>query len=353
MAVVDPFAPINPLLSTDADSTLHRALIHMIDGKTKPPGSLGRLEELALQMGMIQQTITPQVIRPVIIVFAGDHGIVAEGVSPYPQAVTAQMVANFLAGGAAINVFSRVCGVRLEIVNAGVAGELRATENLINIPVGGGTRNFAYQAAMTREETQIALARGAARVAVHQQQGANVIGFGEMGIGNTSAASCLMARLCSLPADLCVGRGTGLDDAGLARKKRVLNQALKKHTGLDPLYVLTTFGGFEIAMMTGAMLAAAAARMTIVIDGFTATSALLIAHKITPNILEYCVFSHLSDEIGHQRLLAHLNAKPLLALGLRLGEGTGAALAIPFLRAATSFLSQMASFDSAGVSNRS
>jgi nicotinate-nucleotide--dimethylbenzimidazole phosphoribosyltransferase len=340
--------------SADAapDRALRGALRHAIDTKTKPPGSLGRLEGLALQLGMIQRTLTPTVVRPTIIVFAGDHGVVAERVSPYPQAVTVQMVSNFVAGGAAINAFSRAAGIELEVVNAGVAADLAGYDGVIDVPLARGTQNFARQAAMTREQALIALARGAARVDAQARHGTNVMGFGEMGIGNTSAAACLMARLCGVPIDACVGRGTGLDDAGLAHKRAVLGAALERHAHGDALDTLATFGGFEIAMMTGAMLAAAAARMAIVVDGFIATSALLVAVQLAPAVLDYCVFAHASDEAGHRRMLDYLGAQPLLALELRLGEGTGAALAMPLLRAAAAFLSEMASFESAGVSDR-
>ena len=332
---------------------LEAALREKIDHKTKPPGSLGRLEALALQLGLIQSSLTPVIARPTLIVFAGDHGIVAEGVSPYPQAVTVQMVANFVAGGAAINAFSGVAGMALEVVNAGVAGDLRALASVIDMPIGPGTRNFADQPAMTREQALRAMAAGAMRARHHAALGSNLIGFGEMGIGNTSSAACLMSRLCDLPIDACVGRGTGLDDAGLARKRAVLAGALARHpASIDPVEVLATFGGFEIAMMTGAFLGAAAQRMTILVDGFIASSALLVAARIAPAVLDYCVFAHQSDEAGHQQLLAHFKAQPLLSLGLRLGEGTGAALTLPLLRAASAFMEQMASFDTAGVSGR-
>ncbi|MFC0397776.1 nicotinate-nucleotide--dimethylbenzimidazole phosphoribosyltransferase [Paraburkholderia rhizosphaerae] len=335
------------------DQTMRAQLQHLIDTKTKPPGSLGQLEALALQMGLIQRTTRPRIERPVIIVFAADHGIAAAGVSPYPQAVTAQMVVNFLAGGAAINAFSGVAGVTLEVVNAGVAMPLPASGQLVDIPVANGTRNFAQEPAMTREQALSALQSGAARVRHHAALGTNVIGFGEMGIANTSAAACLMSRLCALPIDACVGRGTGLDNAGLAKKRDVLAAALERHTNaIEPLDVLATFGGFEIAMMAGAYLAAAQARMTIVVDGFIATAALLVALALAPAVREYCVFAHASNETGHRRMLEHLRAEPLLALDLRLGEGTGAALAMPLLRAAVAFVNEMASFEAAGVANR-
>ncbi len=335
------------------DQTLRDDLQHIIDTKTKPPGSLGRLETLARQMGLIQRTTHPTVTRPAMIVFAGDHGVAEEGVSPYPQAVTAQMVANFLAGGAAINALSRVSGLELEVVNAGIATPLPSTEGLVDIPVAAGTRNFAHEPAMSRDQALAAMLTGAARVRHHAALGTNVIGFGEMGIANTSAAACLMSRLCGVPIDECVGRGTGLDNAGLAKKRNVLASALARHPiSADPLDVLATFGGFEIAMMAGAYLAAAEARMTILVDGFIASSALLVADAFAPSVREYCVFAHASNEAGHRRMLDHFGALPLLSLDMRLGEGTGAALAVPLLRAATAFINEMASFESAGVANR-
>ncbi|APA85531.1 nicotinate-nucleotide--dimethylbenzimidazole phosphoribosyltransferase [Paraburkholderia sprentiae WSM5005] len=335
------------------DQTLRAELQRIIDTRTKPPGSLGRLETLARQMGVIQRSTRPTVQRAAMIVFAGDHGIAAEGVSPYPQAVTAQMVANFIAGGAAINALSRVAGLELEVVNAGLATPLPSTHGLVDIPVGPGTRNFAHEAAMTHAEALAAMRAGAARVRHHAALGTNVIGFGEMGIANTSAAACLMSRLCGVPIDDCVGRGTGLDNAGLANKRNVLAAALARHADARaPLDVLATFGGFEIAMMAGAYLAAAEARMTILVDGFIATSALLVADAFSPDVRDYCVFAHASNEAGHRRMLSHFGAQPLLSLDMRLGEGTGAALAVPLLRAAVAFVNEMASFDSAGVADR-
>ncbi|MEX3956968.1 nicotinate-nucleotide--dimethylbenzimidazole phosphoribosyltransferase [Trinickia sp. EG282A] len=343
-----PLPVVEPL-----DRSLEGTLSRIIDTKTKPPGSLGMLEPLARRIGMIQQTVRPSIRRPTMIVFAGDHGIAQEGVSPYPQAVTAQMVANFLAGGAAINAISGVTGCTLEVVNAGVATPLGALPGLVDVPIGPGTHNFAREDAMTREEALAALLAGAARVDHHASLGTNVVGFGEMGIANTSSAACLMSRLVGVPIDECVGRGTGLDDAGLARKRNVLAGALARRRGaIEPLDVLAAFGGFEIAMMTGAYLAAARAKMTILVDGFIASAALVVAHALAPAVIDYCVFAHLSDEAGHRRMLDHFDAKPLLSLGMRLGEGTGAALALPILRAAVAFLTEMASFESAGVATR-
>ncbi|MEM5427450.1 nicotinate-nucleotide--dimethylbenzimidazole phosphoribosyltransferase [Cupriavidus oxalaticus] len=340
------FPEITPL-----DNNLRPVLQAAIDDKTKPLGALGRLESLALQLGLILGTQRPVLQRPTVIVFAADHGVADAGVSAYPAEVTAQMVRNFLAGGAAINVFSRQHGIALEIVDAGVRVPLPAASGLVNCRIGDGTRNFAQEPAMTPEQATAAMTAGMARVLRHAQQGCNVIGFGEMGIANTSAAACLMQRLTGLPLSDCIGRGTGLDDAGLARKREVLEGALALHADAQaPLDVLATFGGFEIAMMAGAFLAAAASRMVILVDGFIASAALLVAQRIDANVLQYCVFTHCSHERGHRALLDHFGAEPLLALDLRLGEGTGAALAWPLLVSAVAFLNEMATFSGAGVS---
>lgn len=341
-----------PAPSTTMDATL----THAIDIKTKPPGSLGALERVAHRIGRIQQSATPELTRPAMLVFAGDHGVVAAGVSPYPQAVTAQMVLNFLRGGAAINVFCRANGVEMEVINAGVAADFPSHPSLVDIPVARGTQNFLEAPAMTREQLETALTAGAARVVTHASRGTRMIGFGEMGIGNTSSAACLMQRLTGLPLAACVGRGTGVDDAGLARKTAILERALAAHPATgdtpDPLDTLATFGGFEIAMMTGAYLAAAKLGLVIVVDGFISTSALLVAARVSPAVLDYCVFAHASDETGHRAMLDTLGAAPLLQLGLRLGEGTGAALAMPLIQAAAAFLREMATFEGAGVSDR-
>lgn len=325
-----------------------------IDNKTKPLGALGRLEEVALKVGLIQSSLTPRLSRPVILVFAGDHGVVEEGVSPFPQAVTQQMVQNFLAGGAGINVFARQNGIDLRIVDAGVNHAFEPHPGLVDAKVGMGTRNFVKLQAMTREQCEQALARGAELVRAEIRAGSNVLGFGEMGIGNTSAAAALMSVLCDVSLEQCVGRGAGHDDAGLARKLDILRQAMKFHAcnRNEPLRVLASLGGFEIAMMAGAMLAAAERKALLLIDGFIATSALLVAARIAPSILDYCIFSHCSGEAGHALMLRELDAEPLLNLGLRLGEGTGAALAYPLIRASVNFLNEMASFESASVSRK-
>lgn len=337
------------------NQALKPALLNKINNKTKPLGALGLLEPLALQIGLIQQALVPQLSKPTMLVFAGDHGIAESGVSPYPQAVTAQMVMNFMQGGAAINVFARQNNMLLRVVDAGVNHAFDTAHNLIDAKVAFGTRNFLHEPAMTSQQCEQALTVGFDLMKNEIAAGCNVLGFGEMGIGNTSSASCLMSLLCHLPIEQCVGRGTGLDDDGLCRKTAILKQALENHaiSGEDVMQVLATFGGFEIAMMAGAMLGAAQANVVLLIDGFIATSALLVACKMQPNVLEYCVFTHCSGEVGHRQLLAYLGAKPLLDAGLRLGEGTGAALAYPLVQAAVGFLNEMASFESAGVSTAS
>lgn len=327
----------------------------LIDRKTKPVGSLGRLESLALQLALIQQAPIPVLAAPHILVCAGDHGAAKAGVSAYPQDVTWQMVENFLAGGAAINALTRAAGMALVVADAGVAHDFGSRENLVDAKVGaGGTANYLEGAAMTAAQCAQAMANGAAAVEHIAASGCNVLGFGEMGIGNTASASLITHCLSGLPLAEVVGRGTGLDDAGVARKLKLLEQARILYDGPvdDALAVLTRFGGFEIAMLAGAMLAAAQRRMVLLIDGFIVTSALLVAQRLAPAVLDYCVFAHCSEEAGHRRQHEFLGVKPLLDLGLRLGEGTGAALAYPLLVAATAFLKDMASFESAGVSDK-
>jgi len=322
-----------------------------IDNKTKPLGSLGTLERLAKQLGLIQARTAVLIEQPAILVFAGDHGVVAEGVSAYPQDVTWQMVENFLSQGAAINVFARQNDCALHVVDAGVAHEFGQRAGLIDRKIAAGTRNFAHGPAMSDAQCASAIGAGAALVV---ELAGNVLGFGEMGIGNTTAAAALMHKLTGIPVAECVGAGTGLSPEGVLRKQHVIEAAVALHAdSSDPLEVLATFGGFEIAMMTGAMLQAAQQRKVLLIDGFIVTSALLVAARIEPAILDYCVFAHCSDEAGHRRMLDTLQAQPLLQLGLRLGEGTGAALALPLLHAAANFMNQMATFASASVSEAS
>jgi len=330
--------------------TLATTLQTKIDQKTKPLGALGQLESLALQIGLCQNTLTPSLNKPCIIVFAGDHGIVESGVSAYPQTVTAQMVANFLSGGAAISVFARQHQLELLIVDAGVNADLASHPGLIDAKIGKGTLNFLTHPAMAAEDCNKALQAGAELVLQLHNDGCNCMGFGEMGIGNTSSAAMLMHCLTAMPLAQCVGRGTGLNDDQLQNKLSVLQQALNQHKDItEPLDVLATFGGFEIAMMVGAYLKAAESKMLIMVDGFIASTALLVACKLYPHVLEYCVFSHVSSEQGHQALLDQFNARPLLNLDLRLGEGSGIALAYPLLQSAVVFLNEMATFDEAGV----
>ncbi len=346
------------LLITAPDQALAPALQHKIDRKAKPLGALGRLEPLALQIGLVQQTLNPELRQPHIVVFAGDHGAARAGVSAYPQDVTWQMVESFLAGGAAINVFSRQMGLALTVVDAGVNHDFGKRSGLIDAKIAPGTANYLEQAAMSTEQRDAALQRGREIAHALAVNGCNCVGLGEMGIGNTASASLLSCCLIGAEqgADLytVTGRGTGLDDAGLAHKRALLEQAL--HRGgcpRDPLAVLAEYGGFEIAMMVGAMLGAAEKRMLVLIDGFIVSAALLVAHAIEPAVLSYCVFAHRSQEPGHRVQLAYLGVEPLMELDLRLGEGTGAALAFPLVQAAANFLNEMASFESAGVSAKS
>jgi len=341
---------------TAPDRAIENSLINKVDRKTKPLGALGLLERTAIKIGLIQQRLDPEFGQPHLLVFAGDHGAARAGVSAYPQDVTWQMVENFLAGGAAINVFARQNDLHLAIIDAGVAHDFGKRAGLINAKVAPGTANYIEEPAMTVEQCAQAITRGAEFSRNLSANGCNVVGFGEMGIGNTAAASLITHCLTGLPLADCIGRGTGLDDAGLARKQVLLETALKRYRAAggsnDPLAVLAEFGGFEIAMMVGAMLGAAEARMTLLIDGFIVGSAALTAAQLAPAFTEYCVFCHCSAEAGHAAQLAALGAEPLLDLGLRLGEGTGAALAFPLVQASVNFLNEMASFESAGVSDK-
>ena len=375
-----------PAVRTDLDDAIRRA----IDAKTKPPGSLGRVEALAAQIGRVQGTITPRLRHCRLTLFAGDHGIASEGVSAYPQAVTRQMVANFLAGGAAANVFARTNGVEIEVVDAGVAGEPLDAPGLVSRRIAPGTRNFAVEPAMTREQYDAAFRAGAelgagaggrdaaetwdgtvgeteAHAEVHARAGTgdgdgdedgdgdgaatDAAAFGEMGIANTSSATLLAHKLTGAPLDGLTGRGTGLDDEGLARKRRVLARAAARTAErLAPADALREYGGFEIVMMAGAMIGAARAGAVVLVDGFIASAAALAADGLVPALRDYLVFAHRSAEPGHEAVLDALGAHPILDLRMRLGEGTGALLAWPILRSAAAMLSEMASFESAGVS---
>jgi len=339
---------------TPLSRTLAAALQDKIDQKTKPPGSLGRLEQIALQAGLIQQTLSPVISKPTIAIFAGDHGIAAEGrVNPYPQAVTAQMVYNFLQGGAAINTLCQQLQVGLVIVDAGVNHSFAAHPMLNDCKIAYGTRNYLHEPAMSRKQCTEAMEAGAEIVQYIQSQGCNTIGFGEMGIGNTSSASLLMSCFTGLPITDCVGAGTGSSSQQILQKTVLLQEALNRHgVPEDPEQVLATYGGFEIAMLCGAILQAAALNMIAVIDGFIVTAALMAAHRLQPAVTDYCVFAHCSNEKGHLAMLQHLQVTPLLHLDMRLGEGTGAAMAMPLIQCAAAFLENMASFEDAQVSNK-
>lgn len=332
-------------------TTLERDLQNKIDQKTKPIGALGYLEKIAFQIGNIQQTLNPVLKAPTIIVFAADHGLAQDGVSAYPAAVTQQMVLNFLNGGAAINIFCNQHQIALKIVDAGVNFDFTDHPNLLKEKAGYGTQSSLRTAAMTREQLDFCLAAGKKQIETVVETETNIIGFGEMGIGNTAAASLLMSRLLNLPIAACVGKGTGISDAQLQHKTEVLEQVLQQHPDIThPLDVLQYFGGFEIAQICGAMLHAYQHNMILLIDGFIASCAFLVAQAVAPEIIKNAIFCHQSDEKGHQLLLEHLGAEALLKLNLRLGEGTGCALAYPLIESAVAFLNTMASFESAKIS---
>jgi len=349
-----PLADIhNPVLT--------QSLQHKLNNKTKPLGSLGRLEALALQLGQILDSENPALEQPQMVVFAADHGLAARGVSAFPSDVTWQMVENFLGGGAAVSVLARQHGLVLTVVDCGVQHDF-----LAGLPAGatrpglqvrkvagaeGGTADSSAGAAMTPAQCQQAMHNG--RVLVQGLPG-NTLILGEMGIGNTSAASLLLAKLTGLDIAQCTGAGTGLDSEGVLRKTDILREVMQRHAALnDPLDVLAAVGGLEIATMVGAVLQAAHERRVVLVDGFITTSAVLVAHTLAPQVLQRCVFAHRSGERGHEFMLQHLGVQALLDLGLRLGEGSGAALAWPLLQSACAILREMASFASAGVSEKS
>ena len=350
-----------PTLTNIRTATHTQALQHKLDHKTKPLGSLGRLEALALQLGEILGSTSPTLEQPQLVVFAGDHGLTARGISAFPSDVSWQMVENFLAGGAAVSVLARQNGIALTVVDCGVNHDF-----LAGLPAGGqrpgllvrkvaggeqGTADSSIQPAMTAAQCQAALHHG---LEIVKNLPGNALLLGEMGIGNTSAASLLLARLAGLEIEVCTGAGTGLDAPAVQRKAAVLREVLARHSNAkEPLEALTAFGGFEIATMVGAVLQAAHERRVVVVDGFIATSAVLVAHALQPLVLQRCVFAHRSGERGHEFMLQHLGVQALLDLGLRLGEGSGAALAWPLLQSACAILREMASFESAGVSEKS
>lgn len=327
------------------DMALAPALQAKLDGLAKPPGSLGRLETLARRLGLIQGRCDPQVRRVAAYVFAGDHGLNAEGVSAYPSAVTAAMVAIFLARRASVNALARACDVEVRVVDAGVDADLAAHPALIDAKVRRGTRNAALEPAMTCQEAGEALRRGEALARAAAADGVDALILGEMGIGNTASAALLMHRLAPAPLTDCVGRGAGHTPEGLQRKFATLSRAAARAHPAGPFETLCEFGGLEIAMMAGAALGAAAARRTVVVDGFIAGAAALVGVRLQPDLRDYLVFAHAGAEHGHRRLLQALDADPLLQLDLRLGEGTGGVLAAPLLRAAAHLLNDVASLD--------
>ncbi|GIU19033.1 nicotinate-nucleotide--dimethylbenzimidazole phosphoribosyltransferase [Shewanella sp. c952] len=332
-------------------SEFDEAIQQKIDTKTKPLGALGDLEGLAVQVAKVLGKDSPQINNPKMMVFAADHGIADSGVSIAPSEVTAQMVRNFMAGGAAINVFTRQVGLELEVIDCGVLQPFESESGVIDQRLGAGTGPIHKRAAMTLGAVKQGFDMATARIQQHHQNGCNLIALGEMGIGNTSAAAAIMSVLTGIPATDCVGRGTGIDAATFKRKQMLVEQAiLLHHSELDdPMQILACIGGFEIVQMTGAILAAAERGMLVVIDGFIASAAALVAISINVDCRDYMIFSHQSDEKGHYLMLEFMQAKPLLNLGLKLGEGTGAALAFPLIQAAVNFYNEMASFEDAGI----
>lgn len=327
-----------------------------LNSLTKPIGSLGRLEEIAAQYVAWREEEIPSVAHKGVYVFAADHGVTEEGVSAYPREVTPQMVYNFLAGGAAINALARQAQAEVVVVDMGVDAEFDAMPGLVNHKVRRGTRNFAREAAMTEEELNAALQAGIDLASEARRQGRTLIALGEMGIGNTSSATAIAAALTRLPVAQLTGRGTGLDDARCALKARVIDQALRLHFGdfekatPDPLDVLRRVGGLEIAAITGMVLGAASQRIAVVIDGFICTAGAAVACAIAPNARHAIFAGHLSEEPGHRILLESMDLKPLLQLNMRLGEGSGAALAFHLIESAVRVYNEMATFTSAGVS---
>ncbi|CAN5188506.1 nicotinate-nucleotide--dimethylbenzimidazole phosphoribosyltransferase [soil metagenome] len=316
-----------------------------LDAQARPPGSLGRIEDLAVRLALIRQTMRPHADRVALLIFAGDHGLTEDGVSRYPPDVTQAMVATLLAGKATANAFARAIGAEVTVVDAGVNADLSPHPSMVDAKVRKGTRNAAREPAMTLDEVMLALARGAEQAVAAVERGADVLALGEMGIGNSASAALLMHRLALAPLQDCVGVGAGHDAAGLAHKFEAVSRAAGRSDATAPLEVLRQFGGYEIAMMAGAIHGAADRRTPVIMDGFICTAAALVAIRLRPETRDVCLFAHRSAEAGHDRMLKALGAEPLLDLDLRLGEGTGALLATPLLRAAAALLSDVASLD--------
>ncbi len=328
---------------------------HRQNTLTKPPGSLGDLEEIANRLCAMQHTLEPCIQNPAIFVFAADHGVCQEGVNPYPQSVTRQMVANFLAGGAAINALAESVAANLFLVDVGVLGPPLDDSKLMTRRIGSGTNNFCREAAMSQPQAVAAIAVGMECAENAIRNGSTLLAIGEMGIGNTTVASALSAAITHADPDIVCGRGTGCDDTGLARKRDVVHRALALHGAhiTSPLELLARLGGFEIAAMCGTCIAAARNRVAVVIDGFISTAAATIAVAMNPAIRDYLIAGHESTEPGQRAFLEFLQLHPLLHLNMRLGEGTGAALAIPLVRAAVAAFRSMATFESAGIAGSS
>ena len=336
------------------DQKIKSEIQHKLDNKTKPVDSLGYLEELALKIGLIQQTVNPVLSRPTMLTIAADHEIVDEGVSCAPSEITWQQVVNFVNGGGGIGLFCDIHGLDLWIADAGVNHIFKPHPRLIDAKVRMGTRNFHKEPAMTKEECDTAFKRGRDIVRNFHLQGTNIIGFGEMGIGNSSPASALLSIFTDTPVEECVGPGGGLKPEGVNYKAKVIKEAIEKHgKPKDAFEVLRLYGGLEIAMIAGGMYEAAINKMIVIVDGYITTSAALTVYNMNKNAAEYFIFSHISGEGGHKIMLNHMNARPLLNLDLRLGEGTGAALAYPIIKTAAELLNRMTSFEEAKVFNSS
>ena len=332
------------------DEKIREALINRINSLAKPKGSLGRLETLALQIGMIQQTPAPQLTHPVNVIYASDHGIADEGVSQSPKEVTRQVIYNFLNGGSGVCFLARQHGFEIKIVDGGVDYDFPENPRIINRKIRKGTRNFLHEAAMTHEELEKALQIGAEIVSDCHKEGCNIISFGEMGIGNTSASSLWMSCLTGIPLAECVGAGSGLNAEGIRHKYEVLKAAQENYRGDgSPLDIMRYFGGYEMVMAVGGMLRAAERKMIILVDGFIMTNCVLAASRLHPEVLSYAVFAHRGDESGHKLLLDYLQARPLLDLGLRLGEGSGAVCAYPIVDSAVRMINEMHNFQQAAI----
>lgn len=332
------------------DENLRPSIIDKINNLTKPKGSLGRLEEIALQIALIQQTLTPALHKPQNIIFAADHGIVEEGVSLSPKEVTWQQLSNFLHGGAGVNFLCRQHGFELKIVDAGVDYDLPYEKGIIDMKVRRSTRNYLYEAAMTQEEMELCIERGAEVVRRCHEEGSNVLSFGEMGIGNTSSSSLWMTYFTGIPMEQCVGAGSGLNQQGIRHKYEVLKRSMENYNGDGSATdIIRYFGGLEMVMAVGAMLQAAELKMLILVDGFIMTNCMLAAMQLCPAVKDYAIFGHCGDESGHKLILEYMQAKPLINLGLRLGEGTGAICAYPLVDSAVRMINEMDNFAHASI----